>query len=266
MAFVFLLDCQRIFLFFSILHFHSYLKRISFKDYNTLLLRFFSPSTFSLYPLKLAAWFHTAMSSRLLLWLLTLKMGALWFWFKLKICFTYGQPFDTCLGWATLFDYLSAWRAKGAWYQPHVIAFSTSIWPDVELILVQELTELLRFRRNPNLGQDDSKNLVISWSQFCREPLPDRNFTFWEWFYRVMNLTSQHMRGTSYIEHLCSRPTLVFVPFSIFRSVVHESQPHGLPIANNYFETSYLVSWFCSLFHYLSSGSWNEHLIMGFVS
>jgi len=49
--------------------------------------------------------------------------------------------------------------------------------------------------RNPNLGQDDSKNLVISWSQFCREPLPDRNFTFWEWFYRVMNLTSQHMRG-----------------------------------------------------------------------
>lgn len=49
--------------------------------------------------------------------------------------------------------------------------------------------------RNPNLGKDDTKNLVISWSQFCREPLPDRNFTFWEWFYRVMNLTSLHMRG-----------------------------------------------------------------------
>jgi signal transducer and activator of transcription 5B len=49
--------------------------------------------------------------------------------------------------------------------------------------------------RNPNLGKDDIKNLVISWSQFCREPLPDRNFTFWEWFYRVMNLTSLHMRG-----------------------------------------------------------------------
>jgi len=49
--------------------------------------------------------------------------------------------------------------------------------------------------RNPSLGADDAKNLFITWSQFCREPLPDRNFTFWEWFYRVMNLTSLHMRG-----------------------------------------------------------------------
>jgi len=49
--------------------------------------------------------------------------------------------------------------------------------------------------RNPNLHRDDFKNLVISWGQFCREPLPDRNFTFWEWFYRVMNLTANHMRG-----------------------------------------------------------------------
>ena len=51
------------------------------------------------------------------------------------------------------------------------------------------------FVRNPNLGRDEIKNLVISWSQFCREPLPDRNFTFWEWFYRVMCLTSSDMRG-----------------------------------------------------------------------
>merc|ERR1719232_520520 len=49
--------------------------------------------------------------------------------------------------------------------------------------------------RNPNLHVDDFKTLVISWGQFCREPLPDRNFTFWEWFYRVMNLTANHMRG-----------------------------------------------------------------------
>merc|ERR1719427_351898 len=49
--------------------------------------------------------------------------------------------------------------------------------------------------RNPNLQADDYKNLVISWSQFCREPIPDRSFTFWEWFYRIMNLTANHMRG-----------------------------------------------------------------------
>ena len=33
------------------------------------------------------------------------------------------------------------------------------------------------------------------WSQFCREPLSDRTFTFWELFYRVMNLSANQMRG-----------------------------------------------------------------------
>ena len=49
--------------------------------------------------------------------------------------------------------------------------------------------------RNSGLNVEDLPGLHVSWSQFCREPLPDRNFTFWEWFYRVMNLTSNHMRG-----------------------------------------------------------------------
>merc|ERR1719219_236764 len=49
--------------------------------------------------------------------------------------------------------------------------------------------------RNPHLHRDDFKNLVISWGQFCREPLPDRTFTFWEWFYRIMVLTSNHLKG-----------------------------------------------------------------------
>jgi len=49
--------------------------------------------------------------------------------------------------------------------------------------------------RNPKIHHDELANLHVSWSQFCREPLPERNFTFWEWFYRIMNLTSNHMRG-----------------------------------------------------------------------
>jgi len=49
--------------------------------------------------------------------------------------------------------------------------------------------------RNSGLNVEDLQGLHVSWSQFCREPLPERNFTFWEWFYRVMNLTSNHMRG-----------------------------------------------------------------------
>ena len=68
------------------------------------------------------------------------------------------------------------------------------------LITLEEFINNKCCFRNPNLGKDDIKNLVISWSQFCREPLPDRNFTFWEWFYRVMNLTSLHMRGIVWID------------------------------------------------------------------
>jgi len=35
----------------------------------------------------------------------------------------------------------------------------------------------------------------LTWSQFCKEPLPDRSFTFWEWFYAIMKLTREHLRG-----------------------------------------------------------------------
>ncbi|KAF4524812.1 hypothetical protein B566_EDAN014047 [Ephemera danica] len=47
--------------------------------------------------------------------------------------------------------------------------------------------------RNSQLN--DYSTLPLSWSQFCKEPLPERNFTFWEWFYAVMKLTREHLRG-----------------------------------------------------------------------
>ena len=31
--------------------------------------------------------------------------------------------------------------------------------------------------------------MSLTWSQFCKEPLPDRNFTFWEWFFAVMKVS-----------------------------------------------------------------------------
>lgn len=37
--------------------------------------------------------------------------------------------------------------------------------------------------------------LLLTWSQFSKEPLPERSFTFWEWFYAVMKLTREHLRG-----------------------------------------------------------------------
>lgn len=36
---------------------------------------------------------------------------------------------------------------------------------------------------------------MLTWGQFCKEPLTERNFTFWEWFYAVMKLTREHLRG-----------------------------------------------------------------------
>ena len=35
--------------------------------------------------------------------------------------------------------------------------------------------------------------LLFSWPLFCKEALPDRNFTFWEWFHRILLLTQQHL-------------------------------------------------------------------------
>jgi len=43
--------------------------------------------------------------------------------------------------------------------------------------------------RNNNLSRNEYNNVPISWQYFCKELLPDRTFTFWEWFYRAMELT-----------------------------------------------------------------------------
>ncbi|KAF5306526.1 hypothetical protein FQR65_LT18544 [Abscondita terminalis] len=41
-------------------------------------------------------------------------------------------------------------------------------------------------------GNFTEPNQMLSWAQFCKEPLSERNFTFWEWFYAVMKLTREH--------------------------------------------------------------------------
>ena len=50
--------------------------------------------------------------------------------------------------------------------------------------------------RNNNLprNRDEYNKLMLTWSLFCKENLPDRTFTFWEWFYRVLILTSNHLQ------------------------------------------------------------------------
>jgi len=45
------------------------------------------------------------------------------------------------------------------------------------------------------LNQLPELTAPITWSQFSKEPLPDRSFTFWEWFYAILKLTKEHLKG-----------------------------------------------------------------------
>ncbi|XP_053947015.1 signal transducer and transcription activator-like [Anastrepha ludens] len=55
--------------------------------------------------------------------------------------------------------------------------------------------ENFEFLREKLLFNDAGQvNEYISYSQFCRDKLPDRGFTFWEWFYAIMKLTKEHLK------------------------------------------------------------------------
>lgn len=41
----------------------------------------------------------------------------------------------------------------------------------------------------------DFSNMFVSWSQFNKETLPGRPFTFWQWFEGVMELTKKHLHS-----------------------------------------------------------------------
>ncbi|XP_017084873.2 signal transducer and transcription activator isoform X2 [Drosophila eugracilis] len=43
--------------------------------------------------------------------------------------------------------------------------------------------------------QREERSEYITWNQFCKEPMPERAFTFWEWFFAIMKLTKDHMLG-----------------------------------------------------------------------
>ena len=49
--------------------------------------------------------------------------------------------------------------------------------------------------RNNNLPEtmEEVNKLQLSWSLFCKENLPGRDFTFWEWFLKTLILTKCHL-------------------------------------------------------------------------
>uniref|UniRef100_A0A3B1K511 Signal transducer and activator of transcription n=1 Tax=Astyanax mexicanus TaxID=7994 RepID=A0A3B1K511_ASTMX len=42
---------------------------------------------------------------------------------------------------------------------------------------------------------EDYRNMTMTWSQFNRESLPGRNFTFWQWFDGVIELMKKHLKS-----------------------------------------------------------------------
>ncbi|MGH0121986.1 UNVERIFIED_CONTAM: hypothetical protein FKN15_000527 [Acipenser sinensis] len=45
-----------------------------------------------------------------------------------------------------------------------------------------------------SINPEEFRSLTMTWSQFNRESLPGRNFTFWQWFDGVMELTKKHLK------------------------------------------------------------------------
>jgi signal transducer and activator of transcription 5B len=57
-------------------------------------------------------------------------------------------------------------------------------------------TENLAYLAFKLFGQADDYSMhTVSWTQFNREPLHGRNFTFWEWFYSILKLTKDWLQG-----------------------------------------------------------------------
>lgn len=81
--------------------------------------------------------------------------------------------------WCKLIDTLDyKWR--------HECHSQRGLTPQAKQYLAQKV-----FRQNVPANSDRQ----ISWAQFNREPLPNRNFTFWQWFNGVMELTkSKHLQ------------------------------------------------------------------------
>ncbi|XP_065164770.1 signal transducer and activator of transcription 5B isoform X2 [Atheta coriaria] len=87
-------------------------------------------------------------------------------------------------------------------------------------------------------GTTPDANQLLSWAQFCKEPLPDRNFTFWEWFYAVMKLTKEHLRGPwvdgaiiGFIRKTTLEEMLLNCPYGTFALRFSDSELGGITIA-----------------------------------
>ena len=48
----------------------------------------------------------------------------------------------------------------------------------------------------------DPNNSMVSWARFSKENLPGQIFTFWDWFYAILKLTTDHLRDLWHAGHI----------------------------------------------------------------
>ena len=84
----------------------------------------------------------------------------------------------------------------------------------------------------------DYSNTPLSWAQFCKEPLPERSFTFWEWFYAIMKLTREHLKSPwmdgcilGFIRKKKAEELLTNCPAGTFLMRFSDSELGGITIA-----------------------------------
>lgn len=83
----------------------------------------------------------------------------------------------------------------------------------------------------------DDNDRLISWTHFCKAPLPERMFSFWEWFYSVMKLIKNHIHGAwtdgsivGFIDKRKAIETLQHCQTGTFLVRFSESEPGGICI------------------------------------
>lgn len=73
------------------------------------------------------------------------------------------------------------------------IKFSSATGGDLTEDNLKFLAEKI-FRTSLTMSTMELNALSVSWTQFCKDALQERNFTFWEWFYMVVKVTRDYLR------------------------------------------------------------------------
>uniref|UniRef100_A0A1B0A8R5 Signal transducer and activator of transcription linker domain-containing protein n=1 Tax=Glossina pallidipes TaxID=7398 RepID=A0A1B0A8R5_GLOPL len=76
--------------------------------------------------------------------------------------------------------------------------FQTSgrvIWSQMALALNTKFESITDEKLFPLKNAGGEHKDYVTWIQFCKEKLPERSFTFWEWFFAIMKLTKEHCQS-----------------------------------------------------------------------